>query len=251
MALFTDGLLTNAEDLRRYESAILDVVSAEGVDLDAKLDLAQREIATELTAFLLQVGVELGPNRDLGVVVVTEPLRQWHSQQTLAAVYRDAYNSQLNDRYEGKWRQYEQLRLRTKGLLFESGVGLSRLPVTRARTPMVENVPGGDLAEDTWHIRMAWQTLDGRITAASDAVQAIRPSGTRLKVTPPSAPLNAAGWHVYAGNSGREMNLQNPALIPASESWTEPPGGFSSMPVGVRDQSPDYFMSKRRHWLRG
>ena len=35
-------------------------------------------------------------------VVVTPPLKLWHIFRTLEMVYRDAYNSQLNDRYAGQ-----------------------------------------------------------------------------------------------------------------------------------------------------
>jgi hypothetical protein len=52
MALFTDGSIAKLEDLRAYESAVLDLASSEGVDVGAKLRMAQREIATELTPFL-------------------------------------------------------------------------------------------------------------------------------------------------------------------------------------------------------
>ncbi len=39
---------------------------------------------------------------DPGRVVVTPPLKLWHMFLSLEMVYRDAYNSQLNDRYAGK-----------------------------------------------------------------------------------------------------------------------------------------------------
>ena len=38
---------------------------------------------------------------DLSHVVVTPPVRLWHTYRTLENVYREAYNSQLNDRYAG------------------------------------------------------------------------------------------------------------------------------------------------------
>ena len=54
MALFTDGNICSTEDLRQYESSILDVASTEGIELEAKLKLAQREIGVAITAFLLE-----------------------------------------------------------------------------------------------------------------------------------------------------------------------------------------------------
>jgi len=55
MALFTDGPVNKMIDLQKYENAILDVTATESIDLDGKIALAQSELATELTLFLLQV----------------------------------------------------------------------------------------------------------------------------------------------------------------------------------------------------
>ena len=87
MALFTDGSICSTENLRQYESSILDVASTEGIELGAKLNLAQREIGVAITAFLLETSAGQNYARELGNIVVTEALAQWLSLQSLALTY--------------------------------------------------------------------------------------------------------------------------------------------------------------------
>ena len=132
MALFTDGPLNSTADLQKYENGILGVASVEAIDLGAKIALAQDEIANQLLRFLmrrtplrdgLDVQWTLRRRRDVSDVVVTDPLRRWHAQKALAMVYRDAYNNQLNDRYQGKWAEYEQLAKVSSPKLFSNWCG--------------------------------------------------------------------------------------------------------------------------------
>src|SRR6516164_5839448 len=101
MALFTDGDVSSIEDLRGYDTQLLDVANTEGIDVTRKLKLAQDEIAAEITAMLSRRAWFKAP-LDPGRVVVTPPLKLWHMFLSLELVYRDAYRSQLNDRYAGK-----------------------------------------------------------------------------------------------------------------------------------------------------
>src|SRR5690242_20632984 len=121
MALLTDGDVSTIEDLKSYESAILELANTEGIDLTAKAKLASSEIAAELAPFLAREGhaADLARNG----VVVTPSLRLWHMVQTLCVVYRDAYHSQLNDRYKAKWNEYQRLAHRIRGLAFDTGIG--------------------------------------------------------------------------------------------------------------------------------
>ena len=85
MALFRDGLISSLEDLRVYETSLLDTASIEGVSLSNKLELAQQEIGNEILRFLIQ---QLEPTESvtpakLDQVVATDPLRRWHALRTL------------------------------------------------------------------------------------------------------------------------------------------------------------------------
>lgn len=148
MALFTDGPISGTIEIQDYDNSILQIVSAENIDLNAKARLAQEEIASELTLFLLRrlpggdpqwtVRQKVG----LSDVAVTDPLRQWHAHKTLALVYRDAYFNQLNDRYKGKWQEYEKLADTSAANYFQIGAGLVANPIPKAGAPMVASVSG-------------------------------------------------------------------------------------------------------------
>src|SRR5690349_21619073 len=113
MALFTDGPASTIEDLTAQDSQLLDVAQVEGIDLTRKLALAQEEAALEIEGLLetlrpvdaaLWAPTSMGPAN----VVVTPALKAWHTFRTLEAVYRDAYHSQLNDRYAAKRDEFRE-----------------------------------------------------------------------------------------------------------------------------------------------
>src|SRR5436190_755350 len=122
MGLLTDGQINDTQDLRNYENGILDVASSENIDLTGKMALAQDEISTGMLTYLLkQTGRDVrffpyqlsgeSARRVIGVsdVAITPQLKRWHALKTLSLAYADAYNNQLNDRYNGKWKEYEAL----------------------------------------------------------------------------------------------------------------------------------------------
>lgn len=243
MALFTDGLIAGLLDLRAYESGILDVANTEGLSLTDKLQIAQREIAIDLTSFLLRHGVSLGPGRELSTVAVTEPLLHAHVLMTLAHVYRDAYNSQLNERFKSKWREYVQMADRAFRQLLETGVGIVGSPLAKPASPATSAVAGGVLPFRTYCVQVA-AAGSGATSAWSDPLVVEAQPGTRLSVSAP-------GCHVYAGEDQQHMFRQTSAPIPPGANWTEPESGLrrdlSTPPV----QRPDYFVANRRQMLRG
>lgn len=179
MALFTDGPLNSTADLQKYENGILGVASVEAIDLGAKIALAQDEIANQLLRFLmrrtplrdgLDVQWTLRRRRDVSDVVVTDPLRRWHAQKALAMVYRDAYNNQLNDRYQGKWAEYEQLAKVSSQNYFQIGVGVAADPISKAAVPILSTAPGIGSA-GTFYAAVTWVNQEGQEGTASDIGQ--------------------------------------------------------------------------------
>src|SRR5580692_11608209 len=176
MALFTDGPISDAADLQRYENDILSVASAENIELRAKIALAQQDLANEVVLFLLrgstlrETALALRSRREVNDVVVNAPMRQWHAHKTLALVYRDAYNNQLNDRYQGKWREYEALAKASARICFQIGIGLVADPVPQAAVPMVTSVAG--VANGvTFYIAVTWVSTTGQEGAPSNFAQ--------------------------------------------------------------------------------
>ena len=170
--------------------------------------------------------------------------------ETLAAVYGDAYNSQLNDRYLGRWKEYVRLAEQTAEMVREVGVGIVRDPLPRPASPKV--TPGGSPdAEATYSILTVWRSGNGAVSAASPAALYSTTGGTQPAVDPGTAPVNATGWDVYVGVDGGAALKQNSGVIPVGVLWTVPAGGpVSGLPSGP-GQAPDYYVRRGRVLRKG
>ena len=230
MALFTDGPINATADLLDYESSVLTMAGVEGVDITAKIALAQEEIGKQLLLYLLRAPLRdsrAAVRRTIGVcdVVITQPLKHWHAVKTLALAYRDAYNSQLNDRYLGKWNEYERLAQDAAQEYLQIGVGLVADPIQRGSDPILTTVAGtGDGA--TYYVAMSWVNAGGQEGALGDVESMLTVDGTQLVVSSASAPGNAAAWNVYAGTAADLVTLQNPMPIAIGSNWLLPTTGL-------------------------
>src|SRR5579872_2189603 len=143
--LFTDSPAITIEDLADYETGILDTAATEGINLTVKIRLATREVGFQLEAQfapLATTGLAASPVLTLNNIVVTPPMRSWLIYHTLELVYRDAYFSQLNDRYQAKWSQYTTLSASASALLFQIGIGTTANPVPQAQNPSLTLTAG-------------------------------------------------------------------------------------------------------------
>src|SRR2546423_634072 len=117
--LFTDNPTIAIEDLTNYETGLLDTVRTEGINLTVKILLATNEVGLQLESQYTPLGLtgaNLNSPLTLMNIVVTPPLRLWLIFHTLELVYRDAYFSQLNDRYLAKWNEYKALAVSSAAL---------------------------------------------------------------------------------------------------------------------------------------
>lgn len=255
MALFHDGPISDTADLQKYESDILSVASVEGIDLGAKMSLAQRELANELLLFLLRRPYLQDPwlvdrrEREVKDVVVTGPLRQWHVYKSLAFVYRDAYNNQLNDRYQGKWQEYEGLAKASERTYFQIGVGLVPDPVPKAPLPTLSSVIGAG-AGGTYYVAVTWVNAAGHQGAPSDLVELTTSDGQQLVVSAGAPPESVTGWNVYVGTSPESVTLQNLTTLPTGGTWTLN-GGLSTGAARGDGQRPTWFVVDHRVIERG
>ena len=257
MSLFTDGPINGPTDLQNYESAILDVAGTEGIDIGGKGALAQSEIGTELLLFFrrrmdtpkFQWAVTVSRKLGLEDVVVTEPLRQWHAYKTLALVYRDAYNNQLNDRYSGKWQTYEQLSKDSSKSYFQIGVGVVTGPIPKAAVPVLSTVVGTGIG-GTYYVATTWQDPSGYQGALSDTIEVVVASGQQLVVAAVNPPVNASAWNVYAGQKPTTLTLQNNAPIATGTTWTMTAGLMQGVAPGT-GQQPTWFLVDQRVIERG
>src|SRR5690349_22507094 len=129
MALFTDGPASCILDLTARDTQLLNVAVAEGIDVTQKLALAHDDLALEIGTMLSRTScgneaLWFTPQPDLGSVVITPPVKLWHTLRTLELVYADAYCSQLNDRYAGKRDQFRHMAERAFEKVIETGIGI-------------------------------------------------------------------------------------------------------------------------------
>ena len=252
MALFTDGALNSIADLRLYENSILEVVSTEGLDPAAKIRLAQADVANHLLLFLLRQPLRdprAGMRRAMGLtdIVVTPPLRHWHALKTLAFIYRDAYNNQLNDRYLGKCEQYESLSEQSLLDYLQLGVGWVANPVPRAGAPLVTTI-SVDSRDPNYYVTVTWVNPNGQEGASSDLMPA---SGTHLAVGIANMPSSIAAWNVYVGTEADRTMLQNQAPLSIGYNWVLPDTGLVPGRLPSEGQTPEQLIVHDRLLQRG
>jgi hypothetical protein len=243
MALFTDGPVSSIEDLTGQDSQLLEVANAEGIDVTQKLALARDELAVELGTLLTRLSSLEQPfwysaSLNLASVVVTPALKLWHTFRALEMVYRDAYNSQLNDRYAGKRDQFHEMAQWAHEKLIQTGIGIAPDPVPQAATPDVATAQG-NLPDGTYYATMSWINGAGEEGACA-APAAILIAGGTLLVRPGQAPKTATGWNVYVGAAPNAMLLQNASPIAVGQIWLQPDTVNTAGRAPGTGQSPSY-----------
>ena len=216
MALFTDGPAATMEDLTAQDAQLAYVASTEGIDVTVKLGLTHEAIGLELEELLGRASWQDCRFR-LSHVVVTPALRLWHTYRTLEFVYRDAYNSQLNDRYAGKRDQFRELGRWAYNRLIQSGVGVATTPVPQA-SGFEAQPAAGALPAAVYYVSTGWTNAAGEEGACSTPIDVEVSNGT-FAVYPPAAPRDATGWNVYVGTAPEAMTRQNGSPLNPAAPW--------------------------------
>jgi hypothetical protein len=254
MALFVDGSAATIDDLTNQDSGMLDVSQTCGIDVTTKLRLAHEEIETDLQLWLdrPRPTLELGwrPAVRIEQIVVTPPLKRWEAMQALALFYRDAYFSQLADRYQAKWNEYCNLTRTAYEKYVASGMSLVNDPVHRAPAPLLGSVAGPQ-SGGTFYASASWVNSQGGEGAASVASSVAVADGNLMTVGMPAAPPKVAGFNVYAGSTLSAMYLQNDVVLPLGASFTYVPGFVTQGRLPGNGQQPDFMRPLVRTLLRG
>ena len=254
MALFTDGPASSIDDLTAQDAQLLDVARVENINLTQKLALAHEELALELASLFGRLSYSeqafwcpAAPT--IQSVVVTPPLKMWHTFRTLEMTYADAYNSQLNDRYAGRRDQYRASSRWAYGKLVEAGVGIVGDPIPRAATPTLTEAPG-NLPDGSYYVATGWINKAGE-EGASAAPAVITTVGSSFLVQPGTLPSNVTGWHIYAGPAPDGMVRQNSSPIPAATNWVQPNQLSRQGAAPANGQLPNYLKPTPRVLQRG
>ena len=243
--LFTDGTILTIQDLCEHDNFVLEVASTEQIELGPKIAVAQREIGYELSAFLIARAISGGLQR----VVVTPELRDLLAPHTRATVYRDAYNTHLNDRYLGRSKEYARATERGLMRLLHNGIGLAACPAPRPPAPVVTTSDEGGLTMGLFYIQTAWKNLAGTISERSPFTIVTVTAGS-VSVSPGIAPADAAGWYVYMGEQDSHVFRQNEALLELGSLWTQSAALRTDL-NGPGPSGPDYYVRNSDQLLRG
>jgi hypothetical protein len=229
--LLSDGNPNASLDLQVYEMAILDVAHTEGIDLDAKLTLATDEISEDVLDMLLDRTRTVFPESNLrrarGVtdVVITRPMKRWHALHTLAVVYRDVFNNQLNDRYQAKWQEYGRLAKDARERTIKLGIGLALNPIPQAEAPVLGFLSGSG-AGGTFYVQVSWMSASKQEGAPSGITATGLAAGANLTVQAVNPPAGVTGYNVYAGGSETTLALQNLLTVPVGQIFEMPDSGL-------------------------
>lgn len=254
MALFVEGPASTIQDLSDQDAGLLDVAVSVGINTSTKLRLAMEEIKTDLRLWLSSrwEACELvwEPQLRVEQIVVTAPLKQWETMHALALVYRDAYFSQLVDRYQAKWQEYAQLAREARDSAIASGLGVVHDPLPKASIPILFTTPGPQ-AGGTFYARATWINTAGQEGSPSDASSLVVTDGNLMTVSMGVAPANATGFNVYAGTSLDATFLQNNLALPIGGTFLFIPGQVTQGSLPGTGQGPDYRRRLARTILRG
>lgn len=245
MALVADTGWASIEELAREDCGILDLSDREGIDLEAKVSLAMEQTREQIDAFLRR-----NSTHRVGNAVATWSVRRWVTFAALSACYRDAYSTQVNDRYGAKWRAYDDAAKAAEQLSYELGIGVVQQPLRKPPAPQVEVVAGSH-PEATYWLAVTLTGQNGEESAAGESCRVSGGSGHGLRVSCPLPEPWVSGWSLYAGSGPGELMLQVPTPLPVSVAWELPVEGIQAGRSPGEGQTAEVMIEPRRRLRRG
>jgi hypothetical protein len=259
MALFTDPNVITLDDLLQFESSLVQVSTTHAIDVETKITLAVNAISERVMLWLLNSRAsdpQFIQRRFLGLstVVVTSTLYRWLCFDALSRFFAEAYNVQLNTRFQGKWTEYQQEAQAASDMVFMSGIGIVYKPLARPGMPIVNVTAGNSLAESLF-IQTTWVDCMGNESAASLVGGQLLGNFSGLTVVPVPAngmiPTAATGWNVYASTTNSSLALQNNSSLPLTATWQLPNEPLLPGRVPGSGQLPDFYIALTRRIQRG
>ena len=259
MALFTDADVVTLDDLLQFENSLVQISSTHNIDVATKINLAVAATGDRLFLWLLQVrgsDPQWLNRRLLGLstVVVTSTLRRWLCFDSLARFFAEAYNVQLNTRFQAKWTEYQDQASEAAEMTSTSGVGIVYNPLPRPALPLV-NVQPGSFIPQALFSQTTWVDKFGNESATSPVNGIILQSPSEVTVAaqpsnlaPPAA---AVGWNVYASGTAGNLTRQNNTLLAIGSPWQLPTAGLITGAAPLGGQQPDYYVLLAREIQRG
>ncbi len=259
MALFTDTAVVTMTDLLPFEGSLAQVVSSHNINVDTKINVAMGAISDKLMLWLLNVGAsdpQWLTRRSLGLstVVVTPALRRWTALESLSRIYAEAYNSQLNTRYQGKWKEYQQEAANAANLFSIAGVGIVYTPLPRPAMPLI-SVQSGNLPTQGIFVQTCWVDAEGNESALSIENATVLTANSDIAVAMAEgalgAPVAAIGWNVYGGGQSDGVTKQNTQPLAIGSTWELPASGLQIGSTATGGQAPVSYITLSKQIRRG
>ncbi len=259
MALFTDEAVVTLNDLLPFEVSLAQVAATHGINVETKIDLSMTNVGNKMLMWLYSVGAsdpQWLTRRFIGLstIVVTPTLFSWICFDSLSRFFAEAYNVQLNTRFQAKWTEYQKEAADASDLFFMSGVGGVYNPLPRPELPLT-SVGDGNASAQAIFIQTAWVDATGTESAVSAVNGQVLSGAASIAVAMAEgavgAPAAAAGWNVYASATQSGFSLQNATPLPIGSAWQLPETGLlaGSSPQG--GQNPQYQVALSRQIRRG
>jgi hypothetical protein len=259
MALFTDDIVVTLEDLLAFEASLAQVASTHGINVDTKIRLAMDGIGNKLLMWLYSVCAsdpQWLTRRTLGLstVVVTPTLRLWICFEALSRIFAEAYNVELNTRFEGKWTEYQKEAADASAAFFMAGLGGVYNPLPQPKLPLV-SITDGVASAQAIFMQTAWVDAQGNESALSPVNGQVLSGAASIAVAMAegalNAPVAAAGWNIYASASQSGFSLQNPAPVAVGSAWQLPSTGLIAGRAPQNGQLPQFHVILSRQMKRG
>lgn len=259
MALFTDAGIVTITDLQTYEGTIAQVASAHDINVNTKISLATNAIGDRLMLWLLNIGAsdpQFLTRRVIGLstVVLTDPLRRWLVFESLSRIFAEAYNLQLNTRFQGKYQEYQAEVQAAAEYTFQSGIGIVFNPLREPAMPLV-SVQSGSSSTAALYVQTTWVDSKGAESAASPVNGLILPAESTIMVAMSEGALDipaaAVGWNLYIGVDQGTATRQNSLPILTGSTWQLPATGVVIGSVAGPGQMANFFIRTSKQILRG
>lgn len=260
MALFTDSAVVTLDDLLPYEESLAQVAATHGINVDTKICLSMTGIGNKLRMWLYSMAPTqplwiLGTTHvDLNTIVVTPTLFNWICMDSLNRFFAEAYNVQLNTRFQGKWTEYQKAASEAEQLFFATGIGCVFNPLPRPEMPLV-SVESGTASAQAIFVQTAWVDVQGTESALSAVNGQVLSGANTIAVAmaegATGAPAAATGWNVYASASESGLTLQNSSPLPIGSVWQLPSTGLIAGNMPQNGQKPQYHINLAHQIRRG
>ncbi len=259
MALFTDSGIVTLEDLLPFEASLAQVASSHAINVDTKINLATSSIGDQLLLWLLGAGAsdpQFLNRRLLGLstIVVTPPLQRWICFEALSRFYAEAYNVQLNTRFQGKWTEYQRDAVEALNMSFMSGIGIVQSPLPKPGMPLV-SIQAGTATAQAIFVQTAWVDDKGNESALSVVNGQVLSGSTSIAVAMAEGAINvpaaATGWNIYASTIQTGLTRQNLEPLDIGSTWQLPSSGLIVGALPLDGQLPSYYITLPREIRRG